>query len=303
MDTDKLFAGRKYPLDLLIIIFLSIIGVICAIALPDGNALRIILGIPLLLLFPGYALVSLLWPENNKDGKGIGSLERIALSIGLSIAIIAILGLLLSYTFGLTLISIITSNLLVLFLLSIIAYYRRSLLPISNRYCLDLTNQYLPFSSASEKIIAVIIVGAIVISSGVVTYMLVNPSSNINYSEFYILDINGTTDNYPINISVNDTATVLIGIVSHENSLVNYTVVSGIGNNTEIEYINNWDNITIISNNTNTARNISLNQGSMFEESFTFRFTSPGTYRVVWNLLIEGQITDYRLHMWINVNP
>ncbi|MDD4498015.1 MAG: DUF1616 domain-containing protein, partial [Methanosarcinaceae archaeon] len=77
--------NRKIPSDLL--------GVVCLVLLtnlfilvPGLNEtfIRTALGLPLVLFLPGYALIAALFAaENNLDG-----IERIALSFGLSIAVV-----------------------------------------------------------------------------------------------------------------------------------------------------------------------------------------------------------------------
>ena len=58
------------PLNLLVIVLVTVI------ILFPSNILRIPLGLPFLILFPGYTLVSALFTKKG----GIGSIERVALS-------------------------------------------------------------------------------------------------------------------------------------------------------------------------------------------------------------------------------
>ena len=76
------------PLNLLVVVLIG------AIILFPSDVLRIILGLPFLLFFPGYVLVGALFPRK----KGIDSIERLALSFGLSIAVVAFIGLILNYS-------------------------------------------------------------------------------------------------------------------------------------------------------------------------------------------------------------
>ena len=62
-----------------------------------NNVVRIILGIPIVLFIPGYLLVSVLFP-GKKTEKGLDVVEKIALSLGVSIAIVPLLGIVLNYT-------------------------------------------------------------------------------------------------------------------------------------------------------------------------------------------------------------
>lgn len=81
-------ANEPIPLDLLIIILITII------VLFPSNILRLILASPFLLFFPGYTLMAALFTKK----EGMGGIARVALSFGLSIAVVPIIGLILNYT-------------------------------------------------------------------------------------------------------------------------------------------------------------------------------------------------------------
>lgn len=85
--------------DLLVVSILALVAVLAgALSGDSSNILRASLSLPLALFLPGYALSAALLP----DGRA-GLAERIALSLGLSVAIAAVGGLLLNYlTSGLT---------------------------------------------------------------------------------------------------------------------------------------------------------------------------------------------------------
>jgi uncharacterized membrane protein len=61
---------------------------------PALAALRIVLGSIFVLFLPGYSLVEALYPKE----EDLSSLERLALSIGLSLALVPLVGLLLNYS-------------------------------------------------------------------------------------------------------------------------------------------------------------------------------------------------------------
>ena len=75
---------------------LNILGflLIFIIALFPSSVLRIILGLPFILFLPGYTLTAALFPRRTD----LGSIERVALSFGLSIAVVPLIGLILNYT-------------------------------------------------------------------------------------------------------------------------------------------------------------------------------------------------------------
>ena len=73
------------------IAFVGILGLILLIG--DPKALQAILAVPLVLFVPGFVLTAILFPW-----KSLGVPERLVLSIGLSIAFVALSGLILNLT-------------------------------------------------------------------------------------------------------------------------------------------------------------------------------------------------------------
>ncbi|MCK4498636.1 DUF1616 domain-containing protein, partial [Candidatus Bathyarchaeota archaeon] len=59
--------------------------------------IRYVAGTAFVLWFPGYSFMKALFPRRH-GAKDIDSLERVALSIGMSLALVPIVGLLLNYT-------------------------------------------------------------------------------------------------------------------------------------------------------------------------------------------------------------
>lgn len=99
----------------LLIIYLSDI-------VPALIPLRYVLGSIFVLFLPGYSLIEALYPEE----KSLSPLERLALSIGLSLAVIPLIGLLLNYTpWGIRLTPIVFSVSMYMLLMLLIASYRK----------------------------------------------------------------------------------------------------------------------------------------------------------------------------------
>ena len=97
---------------------LLVISLIVVIVFSSFDLLRIALGLPFVLFFPGYTLALALFPKK----EGIGGVERTALSLGLSITAVPLIGLILNYTlWRITLESVLYSAALFVFLVSIIA--------------------------------------------------------------------------------------------------------------------------------------------------------------------------------------
>ena len=304
-----LLKGKRYPTDLIITIVFSILSVVIALFLPDGSILRIIFGVPMLLFFPGYALVSVMWPGkfqpmtgpegSDTTRKGIDNMERVVFSIGLSLVLIPIIGLILNYVSSITLVPILVSLLIITLFCSFLAIYLRKSLSRTERFYVSFI---LKSDASGDGLFPVILVSCIVIIASVLVFMITNPPDNSQYTEFYLLDQNHMLNNLPNNLTVNQTGTVLITIHSHENELVNYTIIAGVENSTlSTTYLEASSQIEL-SMTDYTATNISLNNSAMHEQEYTFHFSTPGNYRVVWNLLIDGQETEYQLHVLVSVS-
>lgn len=106
----------------LILLNLLVIVLIAVFNLFPSNILRIILGVPFLFFFPGYALVTALFIKKEE----LDGIERVLLSLVMSIVIILLLGLILNYTpWGIRLEPILYSTALFIFITSVIAWLRR----------------------------------------------------------------------------------------------------------------------------------------------------------------------------------
>jgi len=91
------------------------------------------LGALMILFMPGYALVEALYPR----GDELGPLERLALSIGLSLAVVPLVGLILNYTpWGIRLVPIlISTNALTIALLTTALVRKARLFAMGDERC------------------------------------------------------------------------------------------------------------------------------------------------------------------------
>ncbi|WP_291765342.1 DUF1616 domain-containing protein [Caldivirga sp. UBA161] len=96
--------------------------------------LRYALGALIVLFLPGYTLVEALYPR----GDELTPLERLALSIGLSLAVEPLIGLILNYTpWGIRLTPILTSTVILILALATVAAVRKARLLVIGRRCLS----------------------------------------------------------------------------------------------------------------------------------------------------------------------
>ena len=127
---------NHFPEDLALVIILVLLTIPFVLIPPlnEISPVRIILGLPLVLFLPGYSLIAALFPRKD-DLDGI---ERVALSFGLSIAVVPLLGLALNYTpFGIRLSPILIVLSVFTISLAIAAYARRCRVPEGDRFSVE----------------------------------------------------------------------------------------------------------------------------------------------------------------------
>ena len=113
---------------------LLVILLIIIVVLAPSIVVRIIFGLPFVLFFPGYSLILALFPKKDR----IGNIERVALSFGLSIAVVPLIGLILNYTpWGITLYSTLYSVAGFIFAMSLVAWLRLRGLYDSERFSIE----------------------------------------------------------------------------------------------------------------------------------------------------------------------
>ena len=208
------------PLNLLV--FLLIIAIIF---LPS-NVLRIILGLPLVLFFPGYTLMAALFPRK----EGTSNIERVALSFGMSIAVVSLIGLILNYTqIGITLESALYSITPFILIMSIIAWVRRKRLPEQERFGIEFHLGTPGWSvSTWDKTLSIILVVSILGALGTMGYVMARPKVGETFTEFYILGVEGKAADYPEELAVGEEVEVNIGIINQEHRTVSYQLESRI---------------------------------------------------------------------------
>jgi len=190
--------------------------------LSDSNALRIILGIPFLLFFPGYTLMAALFTKK----EGMSGVERVALSFGLSIAIVPLIGLILNYTpWGIRLEPILYSVALFILITSIIAWLRQISLTESERSAFEFQVKMPGWGGGvQDKILTIALVIVILGLLGTVVYVIATPKIQEAFTEFYILGQEGKAADYPIELNVGDEGRVIVGITNHEGDEIDYRI-------------------------------------------------------------------------------
>ena len=273
--TEKKLEGR--PLDLIAAVILALATLVFTLTPLNYLPVRIPLGLVMVLFVPGYTLIAALFPKIG-DLEGI---ERIALSFGLSIAVVPLMGLGLNYTpWGIRLVPVVISVVTFTIAMAAAAYWRRMSLPAEERFSIQFSEKIDSLKreiladdkGRLDKALTVILILTIIVSVAALVYVIVTPKQGEKFTEFYILGPGGKAYDYPTSVQAGNKSTVIVGVVNHEYTPVNYTMQISL-NNTPID--DAWMNASINSTpvngsllnetmlNNNISNNDSLNSTSL----------------------------------------
>ncbi len=275
----------KVRLNELLLLNILIILLIIIITFFPSSALRIILGLLLALFFPGYAFIAALFPRRGS----LGGIERTALSFGLSIAIVALISLILNYThWGIKIYPVLISLTVFTIITSLIAWFRRRRLGEAERFAVS-CKLYLPswnMPSFADKVLSIVLVVVILGTIGTLAYIFVVPRTGETFTEFYILGSEGKIGDYPTEVKVEEEARVRVVIVNYENEDVSYLV-----------------EVTVNGIKNNEIGPIALGHGDEWMGETGFTMVTPGeNQRVEFALYKNGQSKPYQrpLLLWVD---
>jgi len=224
------FFGQVFADDLKVAL-LWIAACIIASYLPVLNEtpIRFVLILPGILFLPGYCLIAALFPKDSD----IDLTERIALSIGLSVAIVPLIGLVLNFTpFGIRLDPILISLTIFILVMILVAHYRRAILPSEERFRFPFIEIIGTFRNAIfpkgegrvDRLLMLVITLAILAAVLATVYVIAVPKEGERFTEFFILGENRTAAVYPDLIITGQNYPMFIGVENHEYRNMNYTI-------------------------------------------------------------------------------
>lgn len=272
--------------DLIIIVILS--AVLVPLVEFSEGALRIALGLVFVLFSPGYCLIAVLFPGRTS----LGGVERVALSFGLSIAVVPLIGLVLNYTpLGIRLYPILISVLTFIVALAGVAWYRRRSLAPGERFRPDIRDKLNSLRHSFgqgrwDRVLSVVLVIAILGAIGTLGYVIAQPRVGERFTEFYILGPGGKAEDYPREVILGESASVILGIINREHEPVTYVV-----------------EITIDGRKAVALGPLTLEHEEVWEEEVSFAPARAGPDQKVEFLLYKGADEDVYLttHLWLDV--
>ncbi len=319
---------RAVPADLALIIGVTLLTVlVTTFPVIRETPLRVVFGLPFVLFLPGYAFVAALFPKAGEsprpDGhpegrirdRGIDLVERAALSFGMSIALVPLIGLGLELaaqplSFGPILLSLSSFTLLC----TVIAAVRRQRLPPPERFVVPYQrwlNEARTTIESSSRRSAVLHIGlalSIVLALSTMTYAIAVPQQGEQFTDFHLLTENEDGElvagGYPTTFEYNEPQSLYIGIENHEQETSEYTIVI------QLQRVETANNESTVTERQELDRfRTTVEQGDTWQENHSVAPTLVGEDLRLTYLLYKDEPpaeptreNAYRnLHLWIDV--
>ncbi|UIO99741.1 DUF1616 domain-containing protein [Halobaculum sp. CBA1158] len=256
-------------------------------------------------------------PGEPDTREGIDGIERVALSFGLSIAVVPLIGLVLNFTpWGIRLAPIVVAVGGVTLALTAVAAARRRALPAEERFRVPYrewgaaarTELFEP-ETRVDAALNVLLAVSVVVAVASVGYAVAVPTEGESFTEFYLLtegeDGELVADDYPTELVRGEPASLVVGIGNHEHRRTNYTVVVELQ---EVRVANN--STTVLESDELRRDRASLADNETWTLPHTVTPTMTGERLRLQYLLYRGEAPAdatagdaYReLHLWVNVS-
>lgn len=206
-----------------------------------GASLRTFIGLPALLILPGYVVMAITYPGRRQPGERasglLDRLERVALWFGMSIAVLPMFGVVLGSVWSFTASVVVTGYTVALLAGLGVATIRRLRRPPAYRAgtpVVELLTRFDPRRRRSEHpavaASTVVLAIAIVVAVGAVGFVVATPYQSGDSSTLYLVTENETgaqvASGYPTTMTVNETDSLTVGIRNHEDRREAYTVIA-----------------------------------------------------------------------------
>ena len=261
----------------------------------NETIIRSALGLVLVLFLPGYAFIAALFPGE----ADIGNFERGALSFGLSIALVPLMGFALNYTpWGIRLVPITICLAVFTVVCGLVANARRLQLSPQERFSIDFGHLFrearkglLPAEeNRLDRALSIILVVSILTSVGTLAYVIATPKQGEKFTEFYLLGPSGKATDYPTHFALGEQRPVIVGIINHEFRSVTYDLVVQLSNKNHSTTL--YTDSAVLDNNQTWEKTVNLKPDQV-GTNMTMEFL----------LYTDGNHTaPYReAHLWVTV--
>jgi uncharacterized membrane protein len=250
-------------------------------------SLRIFLGVVFVLFVPGYVLQEALFVHRTD----MEPLVRVAASLGLSIAVTPLIFLALSFLgFGVSMWPYIVAVILFILACALVAFIRRRRLPRSHQTGTALRLDFRGWWAEQDRTFRILyfLFGLFVAAAAVSGVLVSREVPDDKFTEFYLLDSQGSSEEYPREAQAGEPVEFLLGIANREGVASQYTIVAVLEGDQPL----------------GKTGPVTVEDGTIWEGSMTVSIPEAGKGQKVEFLLERtGSPWPYRtLRVWMNVN-
>jgi uncharacterized membrane protein len=276
---------RRAEWDLNLIVVTSLLVVAITLAAPYALVVRIALGLPFLLVFPGYAIIAAMFPRKSD----LEPIERVALGLAVSVATVPLIGLALNYSpWGITTGPVLASVTTLIIAGAATASHRRRRVPAEEAFCPRVRMGLPAIVKPREISVPLVAVWAVllIVAGGTAYYLADGSGEPPRFTEFYVLATDGRAIGYPSYLAPREVAAVTLGVVNREGRAARYEIV-----------------VKVDGETMDSVGDIVLDAGSRWEGVLTLLPTHGGVGQKVEYLLYkDGQAAPHRsLHLWVDI--
>lgn len=193
------------------------------------GAARALAVLPLLVFFPGYALLSALYPRGRADenDRRLGPAERVALSVALSLGVVPLLVFGLNFTVGIYTRPIVLAVSGVTVGFAALALLRRALVADADRFAPGDRLARGVEDAMPGGVFTLLLVGSLMLLAASGTFAALEPPDSESFTELYLLAENGSGDltTAAVDEAAAEGEPITIAVQSHEDRRLEYTVV------------------------------------------------------------------------------
>lgn len=294
--------------------------------------LRVPLGFLFVFFLPGYAIQSALYPasgldthnraqmENAETEPGPSPLERLVLTVGLSVVTVPLIGFVWNFTpWGIAAQQVLGSLVAVVVAAAVVGAYRRAKVRPEERFRLPLeriSTEYWPAlegKTTREKRLNIAVALLVVLAVVAVGTAIATPKDGEEFTELYLLSEDPdsgrlTASEYPSTFSPGESQELHVGIGNREEHPATYTVIVKIQ---ELETVTGERTVVEETELDRFSTTIESGQSERISRTITPDLSVTGQNLRLAFLLYEGTpaadpsvSNAYReVHLWVNVSP
>lgn len=296
----------------LLAVVAGVVAVLTVVFTPLGEwrPLAVVVGLPFVLLGPGYALVSAVFPRAGETGPSSGTswTARLVLSVAGSVVAVAVVGVTLDVTgWGFRRIPVVGALAALTLAATAVGWYRRRQVPAETRAGATATavrarTRAVVAGDGAVGVVLTILVVAVAVAG--VAAVAAESSSPASVTEFYILGQDESGDlvagSYPTNLTVGEQITVGIGVGTTQAAGFDGSVAAA------LERVSvDGESVTVTESQPLGSFDVAVAPGESTVRRHTVEPSMVGDrLRLTYRLYERGSESQFRrIQVWVSVSP